>query len=85
MNDARDFLSLLVMARDEEGKPIPDNLVFENVAGLLFAGFDVNLNFFRTFKVQILFVTHCLDLHYIIFKLDQVLNLFSRGRYSIMM
>ncbi|XP_060572602.1 cytochrome P450 4c21-like [Ruditapes philippinarum] len=40
VNEARDFLSLLVLARDEEGRSIPDDLVFENVAGLLFAGFD---------------------------------------------
>lgn len=39
-DNARDFLSLLVLARDEDGKPIPDELLFENVAGLLFAGFD---------------------------------------------
>jgi hypothetical protein len=30
------------LARDEEGRSIPDDLVFENVAGLLFAGFDVS-------------------------------------------
>jgi len=35
-------LSLLVLARDENGQPIPNDLLFENAAGLLFAGFDVS-------------------------------------------
>ncbi|WAR01054.1 CP4V2-like protein [Mya arenaria] len=36
----KDFLSLLVLARDEDGQSLPDNLVFQNVTGIMFAGFD---------------------------------------------
>lgn len=39
----KDFLSLLVLARDEDNQPLPDDLVFENVCGIMFAGFDVSI------------------------------------------